>query len=78
MASRRELSGDVIVDELRDGCSAYRDLAANQIGLCAGLTPSTEQQTWIAGCHDPATLDAWIDRALAAMTLDDVFGSPAP
>jgi hypothetical protein len=38
-----------------------------------GLTPSPEQRERVTSCTDPAQLDLWFDRAVTAITADEVF-----
>jgi hypothetical protein len=38
-----------------------------------GITVSKEARAAIVSCTDPAVLDRWLDRAVTAATLDDVF-----
>jgi hypothetical protein len=38
-----------------------------------GLTPSPEQRQRVSSTSDPAQLDRWFDRAIAASTAAEVF-----
>ena len=40
---------------------------------CRGIAVDPSTQTRITACTDTATLESWIDRAVTATTLRDVF-----
>lgn len=47
--------------------------ALRRILACRGIAVDPSTQTRITACTDTATLESWIDRAVTATTLRDVF-----
>ncbi len=51
---------------------AKRDLLLRLLAS-RGVEPSPDERARIDGCHDPAALDEWFDRALAGASASDLF-----